>query len=148
MTFKNYVSVFCDNERIVDNYGGDGAHPVYDAVYGVAFDDEITNLNDVSVRVKSCDSRIFYIFSNQIVQNLTCAVKGGDQYFKFTATKNLEVIFYEYKYPISVHTLRKSRLDYYTIHTSTGNICRAKSKFPYLYCVETNGLCELVSVLV
>jgi hypothetical protein len=166
--YENYISVYCDNAHIADNYNDIKKN----TPYAVCFDDAQTDGKKVSVRIKSCaysvtlinwsklrvpvtnfgGNRIHYILTTKPL-DLTCFVakKGWSpstmecQYFEFTAVKGLVVLFCENVYKHKDRPKHMVPPTYCQMLTACPNVVRVQSEddtFTHIYSISLDGECE------
>lgn len=103
MGFKNYVSVYRNGCCLSKNYDRSTDHPYKNNFYSILFDDEASKLkHEVSVRVRSCENRIYFLMSTTKLENLHYRFEDNEdteeQYFYFTPNQGDEVLFIENQY--------------------------------------------------
>lgn len=148
MGYMNYVSVYCDGSRLVDNYNCAG-HPWKNSPYGVLFEDATETVGkQASVRIRSCENRIYFVFANQALRDFSCRVDDADQmqHFEFTVAEGLLVVFLENQYVTSPRSLLYNDIGFVQMSTKyPGRKIKMEDDFAYVYMVFESGTCVQVT---
>lgn len=107
MGYRNYVSVYCEGKKVVKNYDYEFVeHPFKNIPYGLHFQDNSFENKTITVKIHSCENKIFYVYSNKCFSEIKFQVKtwegeiDDDQLFVFKAKEDLKISFLEYQYSV------------------------------------------------